>query len=172
MPRRVTSTSGSSGNYIILNPVVGRDGVDGFRGAGQGAATRNGATEQGQRVLAKRRGDPRAGCGCKARLRHFLRCLIPAPRPLVRHVRHFGVHIPRSYNAVRCPKKRAIPSVAQAHPTSEGQVVQKAFVDHSTKLKNEWSTAGFRIISIISIVSQGSSTDENSSLGISKGDVQ
>src|SRR5687768_1478707 len=48
---------------MILNPVVGRGGVCGFWGAGQGATTRNGATAQGGAVPSEGRCDPVAGCG-------------------------------------------------------------------------------------------------------------
>jgi hypothetical protein len=57
-----------------------------------------------------------------------------------------GHSIPRSCNAALCRKKRAIHPVAQAHPKGEAQMVQKVFVDHHAKMKNEWSTAGFRIL--------------------------
>src|SRR5687768_16561661 len=63
---------------IILNPVVGRGGVSGFWGAGQGATTRNGATAQGGAVPSEGRCDPVAGCGAITRSRHPLRCPIPA----------------------------------------------------------------------------------------------
>jgi hypothetical protein len=44
-----------------------------------------------------------------------------------------------------CHKKHAIHLVAQAHPKGEDQMLQKVFVDHNAKLKNERSTAGFRL---------------------------
>jgi hypothetical protein len=118
--------------------------VCGFWGAGQGVTTRNGATAQGGAVLAKRRCDPGAGCGRRTRSRHPLRCPIPALRgPSCHALRR---PIPRSYNAVLCHKKRAIYPVAQAHPKGEVQMTEKAFEKHSVRMKNERSTAGFRII--------------------------
>jgi hypothetical protein len=42
------------------------------------------------------------------------------------------------------PKKHAIRPVAQAHPKGEGQMAQKVFVSHRTKLESERPTAGFR----------------------------
>lgn len=42
-------------------------------------------------------------------------------------------------------KKHAIHPVAHAHSKGEGSMTQKVFVDHRTQLKNEQSTAGFRL---------------------------
>jgi hypothetical protein len=81
----------------------------------------NGATAQGGAVPSEGRCDPAAGV--RARARHPLRYLIPASRGLSCYA--LGRPIPRSYNAVLCPKKRAIYPVAQAHPKGEVQMIEK-----------------------------------------------
>jgi len=100
-------------DFIILNPAVGRGGVCGFWGAGQGATTRNGATAQGGAVPSAGRCDPVAGCGRhKTRSRHPLRCPIPASRgPSCDAPRR---PIPRSCNAATRPKNRTIRPVADS----------------------------------------------------------
>ena len=95
---------------LNLNPVVGRGGVTGFWGAGQGATTRNGATAQGGAVPSEGRCDPVAGCGAITRSRHPLRCPIPASQvPSCNASRR---PIPRSCNVAMCRKNCSIRLVA------------------------------------------------------------
>lgn len=60
--------------------------------------------------------------------------------------RERAFHSKELQSRARPQKTRNPPSVAQAHPEGEGQMAQKAFVDHKTELKNEQLTLGFRII--------------------------